>query len=166
MNYTFKGKRIRLATQVLELPNALRVTLDVIEHPGASLIVPFLDSKTIIMIKQFRPVMSQYLYELPTGTIDANETPLACVKREIIEETGFSAKKVSFLGKIYPVPSYSTEIIHIFKGERLQKEEMKNEPDEIIEVIALKKNQVKRLFKKRKILDAKTICALTYCGWL
>ena len=75
------------------------------------------------MIRQFRPVINSYLYELPAGTIDPKERSLACAKREIIEEVGYSASKITRLGKIYPVPGYSTEVIWIYKGEKLKKEQ-------------------------------------------
>ena len=166
MNYTFKGKLIQLVTQEKCLPNGRRINLESIKHPGASLIVPFLSRDKIIFIKQFRPVIDQYIYELPAGTIERGETPLACAKREIVEEIGCSAKSMELIGKIYPVPGYSTEIISIFKAEQLQKENIRNEPDEVIQVIPLTKTRIKKLFRTRKIMDAKTICALAFCGWI
>ena len=64
-----------------------------------------------MMLRQLRPVVGSYIYELPAGTIDKGETPLECARREIVEETGYSAKKFTFLGSIFPVPGYSTEKI-------------------------------------------------------
>ncbi len=160
-----KGKVIKFNIEKRLLPNGRRINLEIIRHPGAVLIAPFLDKNHIIMIRQFRPVIDTYLYELPAGTIDLNEKPLACAKREIVEEIGYSASKITCLGKIYPVPGYSTEVIWIYKGEKLKIAQIANEPDEIIKVCILNKAQVKRLFKQRRITDAKTICALAFCGW-
>lgn len=148
------------------LPNGRRIPLDIIEHPGAVLIVPFLHPDRIILLRQFRPVVNAYLYELPAGTIEKNETPLECARREVIEETGFAAQKFKLLAKIYPVPGYSTEKISIFKAQGLKSKAKAGDPDEIIERYVFTRTEVRRLFKKGKIIDAKTIVALAWCGWL
>jgi len=148
----------------VKLPNGYTVDLEVIWHPGAALVIPFLNRDTIIFLRQFRPVINKYLYELPAGTLKEGEGPLTCARREIIEETGYSAKKFTFLGKIYPVPGYSTEEINIYKASDLKKEHPLPEQDEIITSMALKKSEVMRLFKRGRITDAKTICALAMCG--
>jgi ADP-ribose pyrophosphatase len=137
-----------------------------IKHPGAALIVPFLAKDKVIMLRQLRPVINSYIYELPAGTLDKNELPAVCARREIVEETGYSAGKITLLGKIYPVPGYSTEKIFIYKAERLKKTERIAEPDEVIESRVFTKAEIKRLFKRGRIIDAKTICAFTMCGWL
>jgi len=148
------------------LPHGFTATFEMIRHPGAALIVPFLSKDKIIMLRQLRPVIGSYIYELPAGTLDKGEAPLACARREIIEETGYGAKKFTFLGKIYPVPGYSTEKIFIYKAEGLSKEERIAEKDEVIESRIFNKTEIKRLFKQGKIVDAKTITALAFCGWL
>ena len=73
----------------------------------------------IVFMRQFRPALRKYIYELPAGTLDPNESVAICAKRELIEETGLRAKKITKVGQIYPVPGYSMEIIHIFKAEGL-----------------------------------------------
>jgi ADP-ribose pyrophosphatase len=118
------------------------------------------------MLRQLRPVIDSYIYELPAGTLAAGESPLACAKREIVEETSYAAGKFTFLGKIYPVPGYSTEKIYIFKAERLKKRKTVAEKDEIIIRKVFTRAGVKRLFKDGKIVDAKTIAAFSMCGWL
>ncbi len=166
MIYKFKGKLLKLVTKKIRLPNGYRLSLELIEHPGAALIVPFLNSNTLIFIKQYRPAVGGYLYELPAGTLDPKETPLACARREIIEETGYAAGTMTPLAKIYPVPGYSTEIIYIFKAQNLKIKTRHHEPDEVISLCPLTKSQVKKLFQNKKIRDAKTICALAFCGWV
>ena len=162
----FKGKLLRLYTKTVRLPNGYRACLEMIEHPGAALVVPFLSRDRIIMLKQFRPVVNKYLYEAPAGTLDRNEPPLACARREIVEETGYSAARFSRLGEIYTVPGYSTEKITIYKAQGLQKRHRVPEEDEVIETLVVTRRQVKALFRKGAITDAKTICALSMCGWL
>ncbi len=166
MMINFTGKALQLATQRRRLPNGHVATVEIIRHPGAVVIIPLLRKDQLILLKQFRPVLNMYLYELPAGTRDRNEAPLFCAKREIIEETGYRSEKFTKLGKIYPVPGYSTEEITIYKAESLMKAFALKDPDEIIETKVVSKSQIKKLFRTGKIRDAKTICALTFLGWL
>jgi len=162
----YKGRLLHLAIGKKLLPNGYLAQFEIIKHPGAALIVPFLAKDKIILLKQLRPVINSYIYELPAGTLDKNEPPLSCAKREIIEETGYAAKKFTKLGEIYPVPGYSTERIVIFKAESLTKKCRIPEQDEVIEIFEFNKKEIKKLFKSGNIIDAKTICALTLCNWL
>ncbi|MEW6171270.1 MAG: NUDIX hydrolase [Candidatus Omnitrophota bacterium] len=162
----YKGKLLEVFSKKIRLPNNYIASFEVIKHPGAALIIPFLNKDSLIMLRQFRPVVNTYLYELPAGTLDKNESLLSCAKREIIEEIGYSAKKITKLGEIYPVPGYSTEKIVIYKAQNLKRQERTPEKDEVLEIFIFNKNKIKKLFKSGKIIDAKTICALTLCGWL
>jgi len=162
----FAGKLLNVMIKKERLPHGYLATFEMIKHPGASLVVPFLTKDKIIMLRQLRPVISSYIYELPAGTLDRNEKPLACARREIIEETGYSAKRFTFLGKIYPVPGYSTERIYLYKAEGLRREEHVPEEDEVIESHVFDRAEIRRLFRGHRITDAKTIAALTFCGWL
>lgn len=166
MKKIFSGKLLKFYIKSERLPNGYLATFEMIKHPGAALIIPFLSKDKVIMLRQLRPVINSYIYELPAGTLDENESPLACARREIIEETGYSAKKVTLLGKIYPVPGYSTENIAIFKAEGLKEKPRVAEKDEVIESKIFNKSEVRRLFRNGKMVDAKTICAFAYCGWL
>ena len=161
-----RGKKITYSIQRKHLPNGRVVDIDVIEHPGAALIVPCFDDGKIIFLRQYRAVFGRYLFELPAGTLDREEKALNCAKRELIEETGYAAKRWVKLGKIYPVPGYSTEVIYIFKAEGLRRQEAEKDFDEVIEPIILTRQQIRKLFQKGQILDAKTICALALGGWL
>ena len=161
-----KKKKITYLVTKRPLPNGDKVLLQMVKHPGAVLIVPFLSSNKIIMMRQFRAVLGKYLYELPAGTIDKGEKIDVCAYRELLEETGYRAKELKRLGKIFPVPGYSTEIIYIFRADKLMKEKTNREADEVIETFMINKSQVRQLFKQGKIHDAKTICGLAFCGWL
>lgn len=162
----FKGRLISLVTQKTRLPNGYEACLEIVKHPGAVLIVPFLNNDTIILLRQFRPVVNTYIYELPAGTLKKRETPFSCAKREIAEETGFSARKLTKLGFVYPVPGYSTEKITFFKAEGLNQQKDKGDKDEIIEILPMGRQRVMDMFKSGKFVDAKTICALALCEWL
>jgi ADP-ribose pyrophosphatase len=162
----FDGRVIRVITEKRSLPNNSVVNLEIVEHRGAALIVPFLSKDKIIFIKQFRPVINSYIYELPAGTLESGESPMLCAKREVKEEIGYQAGKLTRMGHIYPVPGYSTEKIHIFKAEdlKLPKVASPRDKDEIIYPTVFTRKQIKDFFTQGKIIDAKTICALAMCG--
>lgn len=166
MKPVFKGKLLKVFVKRQRLPNGYLATFEMIKHPGAALIIPFLAKDKIIMLRQLRPVIDSYIYEFPAGTLGKNEKPLSCARREIIEETGYSAKRFTLLGSIYPVPGYSTEKIFIYKAEGLKPRKRIVEEDEVIENRIFTKNEIRRLFRSGRIIDAKTICGLAMCGWL
>lgn len=153
-------------SEAVKLPNGRTISISYINHPGAVIVAPFLDKDTVVMMRQFRPALKKYIYELPAGTLDPNETLATCAHRELLEETGLTSKKLTKLGSIYPVPGYSTEIIYMYKAEQLTQGEAQPEIYEVIKTIPMTKQQVQKLFKSGKLMDAKSICTLTHCGWL
>jgi len=148
------------------LPGGRSVTIECVNHPGAVLIVPFLSPGKVVLLRQYRAVIKSWLYEFPAGTIEPGEKPLACARREIIEETGYRAGIIKKLGSIYPVPGYSTEILTMYTAERLTEVGMACEDDEVIEPQIFSKREIRALITKGHLLDAKTLCALGLCGWL
>jgi ADP-ribose pyrophosphatase len=162
----FKGKIISVVRQKKRLPNGYLAHFEMIVHPGAVLIAPFIDKNTIVFIRQYRPVIKTYLYELPAGTLKPKESLVSCAKRELIEETGYAAHRLTKLLSIFPVPGYSTELITLFKADNVYPHQGHQEPDDVIKVFPMTKQKVLSLFRQKKIRDAKTICALACCGWL
>ena len=161
-----QGKKYDFVIKNVRLPNGRTTRLEMVEHPGAVLIVPFYSTDQVILLKQYRPAFGEYLYELPAGTLEKGENRLVCAQRELREETGFGAKKIRSLGKIYLVPGYSNEVINIYSAHELYKKSALPDCDEIIQSEFRTRQQIQYLFRKRKIVDAKTICALAFCGWL
>jgi len=156
----FSGKVIKLTLNEIKLPNGRETRIEKIEHPGAVLVIPFLSWDKIILIKQFRPVINCYIYELPAGTLEKGESSLECARREITEEVGYQAKFFKKLGFIYSVPGYSTEIITIYRADKLKKKYSVPDRDEIIKPEIFTKKEIRQLFYAGKIVDAKTISAL------
>lgn len=152
--------------QAVKLPNGRTIRITYINHPGAVIIAPFLNKNTVIMMRQFRPALNKYIYELPAGTLDPNESLVTCAHRELLEETGLKSKKLVKVGAIYPVPGYSTEVIHIYKAEGLTMTVAQPEDYEVIEIMPMTKDKVRQLIAQGEFMDAKSICALTFCGWL
>ena len=162
----FQGKKLSFAIVKKKLPNGRYAGVDVVEHPGAVVSGPFFSRDSIIFLHQYRPVLGRYLLGLPAGTLDKNERPIACARRELIEETDRKAGAFTRLGKIYPAPGCSTEVIRIFKAEKLIPKTGIKDADEVIRIKPLRKSAVKKLLRAGRITDAKTIAALSLCGWL
>jgi ADP-ribose pyrophosphatase len=158
----FKGKLIKLYLERQRYPGGYIADLEVVRHPGAILIVPFLDKNRIVMIKQYRPLINSYIWELPAGTLKKNERPLACAKRELKEEISYQAKTWKRRSIILPSPGYSNEQIIIFEARNLKKVASVQEEDELIISQIFTKTKIKQLFQCGHIVDAKTICALRF----
>jgi ADP-ribose pyrophosphatase len=139
---------------------------DTIVHGGAVAILPFDHKGRVLMIRQFRPAIREWLLEIPAGTLDHGETPLACAKRELIEETGFSAKLWKKLGAIFTAPGFCTEKIHLFAASQLKPGHAEQDEDEFIELQPMSLAQLRRAIRSGLVHDSKTLCALTLFGQL
>ncbi len=162
----YKGRVISVWRRVQRLPNGRSARLDIVEHPGAVVIVPFLSPQRLVFLWQYRPALGAYLLELPAGTLEKGEAAPACARRELREETGFSCRTLKRIGAIFPVPGYSTEKIILFKATALFPSPAQGDPDEIVERRVLTAGEVKRSFRQGRIRDAKTIAGLAWCRLL
>lgn len=162
-----EGRVFRLVRENVTLENGITIDLDIIRHPGASAIVPLTENDTLLMIRQYRHATGGFIWEIPAGTLDPNETPLQCAERELIEETGFSAKAWQELGEITPVPGYSDERIHIFLATDLTPTWQDLDADEILRVHEVNFADAVRMVQRGEIQDGKTISALLMASlWL
>ncbi len=162
-----KGRVFTLLRENVTLDNGVTVDLDVIRHPGASAVVPVSDDNKLILIKQFRHAIGDYIWEIPAGTLDPDETYLECAKRELVEETGFSANNWQKLGEIIPVPGYSDERIRIFLATELAPARQDLDEDEVLAVHEIKMDDAINMIHKGAILDGKTITGLFMANqWL
>lgn len=160
--YKYRGRIINLKVQQVELPNGRISSREIIEHPGAVAIVPFLDDNTIILAEQFRKALDQVILEIPAGKIDKGEEPMACGIRELEEETGYKAKGFEYLGKLVTTPGFTDEVIYIYKATDLYKGEINMDEDEFINLKTYKLEEIKDMVKSGQIIDGKTIAALAY----
>lgn len=132
----------------------------IVEHPGAAVIVAERDGK-VALLRQFRPAVDSYLWELPAGTLDPGEDPDVCAARELEEETGFRPRRVERLGKIYPCPGYSTEVIYVYHATGLEPGQRNLDEGEVIDQVEwLAPERLNALMAAGDITDAKTIAAL------
>ena len=156
----FNGNIIALDVHTVELQNGKKSTREVISHPGGVAILAFTDKDTILLVEQFRKPVEMNLLELPAGKLEYGEDPETCGIRELEEETGYKAKKFSYIGKIVTSPGFCNEYIYLYKAEELISGEMKLDEDEFLNVKEVKLQQVKVDILNGKIIDAKTICAI------
>lgn len=159
--YIFNGKIINLRKDEALLPDGSVARREVIEHNGGVCVVPITDNGEIITVKQFRYPYKEVIREIPAGKRDSrDELPLECGIRELKEETGCTAKKMIFLGELYPSPGYCAEIIYMYAAVGLEYGETDPDDDEFLETEKIPLSQLIDDVLSGKIKDAKTQTAL------
>ncbi|HEX5036020.1 MAG TPA: NUDIX hydrolase [bacterium] len=143
------------------LPNGHVVNHEVARHLSAAAIVPLTDDgERILLIRQFRPVLNAWLWEIPAGLLEKGEDPMSCATRELEEETGWTAKKVEPVVAIPTSCGFTDEYIHIFKGVGLKPGRQGREPSEVIEEKFFTRDEIRRMIAQREIVDSKTLAGL------
>ncbi len=137
-----------------------------IVHPGAVAILPIDGQGRMVLIRQFRPAVRDWLLEIPAGTLEQGERPLACARRELIEETGFAARRWKKLGAVYTAPGFCTEKIHLFLAWDLKPAFAEKDEDEHIQLAVMNAATVRRAIRTGRIRDAKTLSTLLLSGRL
>ena len=136
--------------------NGKKLTKHLISHRGIASIVPVLDQKYIILLKQYRYGANKIMLEVPAGTIDEGETPLKCAKRELIEETGYKGSNWKNIGKYYPTPAYNSSIAHCYSTECFEKGATNLDPDEVIEPAVYSFNEIRKLINEKMLSEMKS----------
>lgn len=166
----FKGRILNLKVNEVKLPNGLISSREVIEHKPAVVIIPVLNNGNILFIKQYRYPVKEILIELPAGKLNnLNENIRTCAKRELLEETGYSCKKLKKLLSFYTTPGFCNEILHLFLATNLCKENLNEkicDDDEFICTIEISLKKAISLIKQNKIKDAKSILAILYLDFI
>jgi ADP-ribose pyrophosphatase len=155
-----EGRVFNLVKENYTLENGVSSEMDFIQHPGAAAMVPMLDDNEVVLIKQYRHAIRKFIWEVPAGTLDPNEPPLSCARRELIEEIGYSADDWHQLGTITPLPGCSDERIHIFLALDLKPDEQHLDDDEMIRVHKMNLNEALKMIPAGEICDGKTISGL------
>ncbi len=137
----------------------------IVEHPGAVTILPILDDGRICLIRNFRIAVGTTLWELPAGTLEPGEEPLATARRELTEETGYSAENLRHLHSFWMSPGILRERMHLFVATGLQAGEPRLAAGEQIAPVLLSWDEAMDLVRKGEIQDAKTLVGLLYYNW-
>jgi len=156
----FRGRHFSFVTEDLTLPNGRRTAMAMVRHPGSIGIVPLFDDGSVLMEHQYRHCVRDYLLEIPAGTLEPGESPLACARRELAEETGYTAAEIIPLGRTHILPAYSDEIIHLFLARRLVGAPARPESDEIIRTRPYPLERLIVMIAAGEITDALTILTL------
>ena len=155
----YKGKLFELNAYYMQVEHR-KVRREVIEHPGAAAMLAFDEKGKVLLVKQHR-FPHGYILEIPAGTLEKGEKPIDCAYREIIEETGYEAKKMTKLISYFPSVGYNKEEINIFVASGTKKKfELKLDNDEFITVVKIDIKKLIGMIKSGKIIDSKTICAV------
>jgi ADP-ribose pyrophosphatase len=165
----YTGRIFNVDLDTVRYPNGSEGTLEMVRHPGASAVVPFLSDPAgpdpqVLLLRQFRYAAEAYLYEIPAGRLDPGESPLDCAARELKEETGCSAENIQPLTTVYTTPGFIDEKIHLFMASGLTQGTTAHEADELIELVTLPISRVLSLIEQGEIVDGKTIVALLYAA--
>ncbi|HKO15724.1 MAG TPA: NUDIX hydrolase [Gemmatimonadaceae bacterium] len=165
----YTGRVLNLDIDEVRFPGGSTGELEIIRHPGASAVLPFLsdpagDDPQIMLIRQYRYAAEDFLYEVPAGRIDPGEDPLACARRELLEETGCTATDLEHIYTFYTTPGFIDEKIHAFMATGLEHGEAQREADEFMTVETMTLSRALGLIQKGEIRDGKTALTILYAA--
>jgi len=156
----YEGRLLKIDRDRVKLPNGRETTLEMVRHPGASAIVPFVSPDDVLLIRQFRYAAGGFIYEVPAGTLNPGENPEACARREVEEESGHRAGRLQRLASIYTTPGFTDEVIHLYAAFDLSPVGQNLDHDEVLSVERMPLREAIGRIGRGEIVDSKTICAL------
>jgi ADP-ribose pyrophosphatase len=163
----YTGRVVSLDIDTVSYPDGSEGVLEMVRHPGAAAIVPFMSDPTdadpqILLLKQYRYAAEQVLYEIPAGRIQDGEEPVDCARRELLEETGCVAGKFVSLFSFFTTPGFTDEHITTFVATGLTRGETSHETDEFIEVVVKPMSELLEMIRHGAIPDGKTALSLLF----
>lgn len=163
----YTGKILNLDLDTVRFPDGSTGELEMIRHPGASAVLPFLsdpagDNPEVLLIRQYRYAAEGDVFEIPAGRLDPGEDPEHCARRELREETGYTAESVQYLTTIFTTPGFTDEKIHLFTASKLTTGKAAHESDEFVSLAPMSLSEALRRIESGEIQDSKTIVALMF----
>ena len=160
-----RGRFLHAFRDTVRLPNQNLATREYVVHPGAVMVIPMLDTPDglrLVMERQFRYPVGQVMTEFPAGKLDPGEDPWLCAQRELLEETGYTARQWARAGVLHPVIAYSTEVIEIGFAKELTLGERQLDTDEFLDVFTASPAELMAACQQGRLTDAKTLTGLLW----
>ena len=160
-----RGRFLHAFRDTVRLPNQNLATREYVVHPGAVMVIPMLDTPEglrLVMERQFRYPVGQVMTEFPAGKLDPGEDPWLCAQRELLEETGYTARQWARVGVLHPVIAYSTEVIEIWFAKDLSLGERQLDIDEFLDVFTATPAELMAACQQGLLTDAKTLTGLLW----
>lgn len=157
-----QGSFLQMRRDTVRLPDGALASREYVVHPGAVVIIPLLDDGRVLLERQFRYPVDRVMTEFPAGKLDPGEDPLACARRELLEETGYTAGQWAYAGALHLAIAYSTEIIHIFFARRLAAGTPQRDQDEFLEVLTASVDELLEACRGGGVTDAKTLTCMLW----
>ena len=153
----YDGDFLKVQRDTVRLPDGKTTSREYIRHPGAVVVLPLFDDGTVLLERQFRYPLNQVFIEFPAGKIDLHEDPLNCAKRELQEETGYTASEWKFVCTIHNAIAYSDEHLDIYLARGLKSGESKLDDGEFLETFRASVEEMLAWVREGKITDVKTV---------
>ena len=158
----YDGGFLKVRRDNVRLPNGRSALREYIVHPGAVVVIAQLDDGSLLVERQHRYPVGRVMTEFPAGKLDPGEDPLVCAKRELFEETGYSAAQWAYAGAVHIAIAYSTEIIHIYFARGMTAGERRLDEDEFLDVDTMTLPEMLAAARDGRITDSKTLTCLLW----
>jgi len=158
----YKGPVFSVCTQRVREPGGAEVRRDIVIHPGSVVVLPVFPGKKILLVRQYRHSVGQFLWELVAGHIDAGEAPLAAARRELAEETGYTARGFQKLLDVLPTPGFLSEHMVVYAAQGLSPGQARPEADESIQTRQFTFRELESMMRTGRLRDAKSIAGILY----
>ena len=157
----FDGNLLHIKKDKVKLPNGGEAYREWVKHPGAAAVIPLTDQGEIILVRQYRYPIDEVTLEIPAGKLDVSgEDPLECAKRELSEETGYTAQEYKFLSKLATSVGFSDEVIYIYAAKGLKAGTQHTDEDEFINVVKVPLAEAVEMVLDGRINDGKSVTAI------
>jgi ADP-ribose pyrophosphatase len=156
----YQGRAVNVRVDTVEKAGGTKTTREMVEHSDCIAVVALDEQGNVLLVRQFRHAVDEFLLEIPAGGIDPGEEPIDSVRRELQEEIGYFPRKIDKLGGFYSIPGYGTEYLHCFVATDLVPARLVAEDTEDIELVRVSPDEIPHLIASGEICDAKSIAAL------
>ena len=163
----FEGRVFEVVVESVTLPKGHTLEAEIVRHPGSVVLIPMTESGEVVLVRQYRPALGRWAWELPAGTLKKNEEPKKAAARECQEEIGLVAGHLERLGAFFPTPGYCDEEMNFYRATGLREpgpddEDAQPDEDEDIEKRSFSIDQIRAMIQSGDIIDLKTVAGLSF----